>query len=61
MNINWINSWRAVNKKNKYELNWRIGKVTLLQIEYCPCIICNNKKTSCSKFRFMIVNFGFEI
>ncbi len=58
--INWINSWNSKNKKEVYELNFRLGTITVLQLEYCPCAKCENKGT-CSKFRFMILNFGFEI
>ena len=47
--INWINSWSASNKKNVIEINIRIGKLTLLQLE-------TNKK-----FRFIVFNLGFEI
>ena len=47
--INWINSWSASNKKNVIEINIRIGKLTLLQLE-------TNKK-----FRLIIFNLGFEI
>lgn len=58
--INWINSWNSKNKKEIYELCFRLGTITILQIEYCPCVKCENK-SACSKFRFMILNFGFEI
>ncbi len=58
--INWINSWNSKNKKEVYELNFRLGTITVLQIEYCPCAKCSNK-SNCAKFRFMILNFGFEI
>ena len=58
--INWINSWNSKNKKEVYELNFRLGTITILQLEYCPCAKCENKGT-CAKFRFMILNFGFEI
>ena len=57
--MNWINSWKAGNKKEKYGISLRLGTITLLEIKYCPCSIC--EKTNCSKFRFMIFNFGFEI
>jgi hypothetical protein len=57
--MNWINSWNAGNKKEKYGISLRLGTITLLEIKYCPCSIC--EKTNCSKFRFMIFNFGFEI
>ena len=59
--INWINSWKAGNKKEKYEINVRIGTLTVLEIMFCPCEMCENKKAHCAKFRFMILNFGFEI
>jgi|TARA_X000001388_G_C2223643_1_gene120241 hypothetical protein len=49
MKIDWINSWNAGNKKEKYELCWRLGTVTLLELSYGK------------SFRFMILNFGFEI
>ena len=59
MKIDWINSWNAGNKKEKYEINLRIGTVTVLEISFCPCPACE-KKGHCSRFRFMILNFGFE-
>ena len=59
--MNWINSWNAENKKEKYEINFRIGTLTILEIIYCPCEICENKKTSCAKFRMLILNLGFEL
>tara|TARA_Y100000401_G_scaffold2817_1_gene2021 strand:- start:1391 stop:1570 length:180 start_codon:yes stop_codon:yes gene_type:complete len=59
--MNWINSWKATNKKEKYEINIRIGTLTLLEIMFCPCEVCENKKTSCSRFRLMLFNLGFEI
>ena len=59
--INWINSWRSGNKKEKYEINIRLGKLTLLELMLCPCWKCETKKAKCPRFRFMIFNFGFEI
>ena len=59
--INWINSWKAGNKKEKYELTFRLGTWTMFEIMLCPCWMCKNKKENCAKFRFMILNFGFEI
>ena len=59
--MNWINSWKAGNKKEKYMVDIRIGTLTVLEIMFCPCITCENKKTSCSKFRFMLFNLGFEL
>ena len=53
--INWINSWNSGNKINKYQLNFRIGKITLF--EFSLLFSENKKKT----VRFMLLNFGFEI
>ena len=57
--INWINSWNAGNKKEVYELVFRLGTITVFQMEFCPCFKCEKKK--CARFRFMLLNFGFEI
>ena len=54
--INWINSWKGGNKKNKYSITVRLGKLTLFELKYCPC---NNE--SCAKIRFIIFNLGFEL
>ena len=59
--INWINSWKSGNKKDKYELALRISTLTVFELMFCPCWKCENKKKSCARFRFMILNFGFEI
>ena len=42
--INWINSWKAGNKKEKYEINFRLGTLTLFEIMVCPCAVCDKKK-----------------
>jgi len=47
--MNWINSWKAYNKKNVFEVNIRIGKITLLEIVTSP------------KLKIMILNFGIEL
>ena len=47
--MNWINSWKAYNKKNVFEVNIRIGKITLLEIVTLP------------KLKIMILNFGIEL
>tara|TARA_R100001086_G_C11634238_1_gene202595 strand:- start:131 stop:319 length:189 start_codon:yes stop_codon:yes gene_type:complete len=61
MKVNWINSWNSYNKKEKYELNFRLGTVDVLQVHVCPCPACDKKKKKpCPRFRFMILNFGFE-
>ena len=48
--INWINGYNAGNKKEKYYLELRIGTFTILELKWDK-----------GKFRFMIVNLGFEI
>ena len=59
--INWINSWKSGNKKDKYELALRISTLTVFELAVCPCLVCKNKKASCTRLRLMILNFGFEI
>jgi len=54
--INWINSWQEGNKKEKYNIEVRLGKLTILEMKYCAC---SEKK--CAKFRMMLFNLGFEI
>ena len=54
--INWINGFNTSNKKEKYQLEFRLGTFTVLEIKLCACSI---KK--CSKVRFMIFNLGFEL
>ena len=54
--INWINGFKAGNKKEKYELTFRLGTFTVLEINICCCDV---KK--CSRFRLMVFNLGFEI
>jgi hypothetical protein len=49
MKINWINSWKAGNKKEVYELSFRLGTLTILEVSFG------------NKFRFMILNLGFEV
>ena len=58
--INWINSRRSGNKKERYELALRISTLTIFELMFCPCWKCENKGT-CPRFRFMVLNFGFEI
>ena len=65
--INWINGFKPGNKKEKYELGFRLGTFTILEIKLCLCDECQcdekdcNCSSKCSKFRFMICNLGFEI
>jgi len=48
--INWINGFAAGNKKEKYFLELRVGVLTVLEIKW-----------EAKKFRFMLLNFGFEV
>ena len=48
--INWINGFDAGNKKEKYYLEFRLGKFTVIEL-----------KITSGKFRVMILNLGFEI
>ena len=54
--MNWINSWKQGNKKEKYNIEVRLGTFTLLEIKYCAC---SEKK--CAQFRMIVLNLGFEI
>ena len=49
MKIDCINSWNAGNKKEVYELSFRLGTITVLEISFGK------------SFRFMVLNFGFEV
>ena len=50
--MNWINSWKAYNKKNIFEVNIRLGKITMLELMYCPC-----DKKGCVKFKIIYLIF----
>ena len=57
--INWINSWKQGNKKdNKYNIELRFGRFTLLEIKVC--IFCD-ENCACKRLRFILLNFGFEV
>lgn len=53
---NFINSWGSGNKKNKYNLIFRLGKITIFEFNLCPC-----NDEGCNKFRFILLNIGFEL
>ena len=53
--INWINGFNATNKKEKYQLEFRLGTFTVLEIKVCLCV-----ENECSRLRLMILNFGLE-
>ena len=56
MKIDWINGFKAGNKKEKYQLEFRLGTFTVLEINLSSC-----SETNCTKFRFMFLNLGFEV
>jgi len=49
--MNFINSWKEGNKKNIIDFTLRFGVITLLELNWNPGV----------SFRFLILNFGFEI
>ena len=55
--MNWINSWRQGNKKEKYKIELRFGTFTLLELKFCVC----STPCDCPRFRFIFLNFGFEL
>ena len=58
MKVNWINSWNAGNKKEKYHLSFRLAKITVLEIKAC---LLSDKGCDIKRVIFMILNFGFEV
>ena len=54
--MNWINSWKQGNKKEKYNIELRLGKFTILEIKFCACV-----EKECERFRVILFNFGFEL
>ena len=54
--MDWINSWKQGNKKEKYNIEVRLGRFTILEMKFCAC---SEKK--CAKFRFILLNLGFEM
>ena len=59
MAINWINGFKAGNKKEKYSLTFRLGTFTIfeLKVNYRVDVEGINKLG----FRFMLFNLGFEL
>lgn len=33
--VNWINSWKSSNKKNKIDFTFRFGWLTIWEIKWC--------------------------
>ena len=48
--INWINGYKAGNKKAKWYLELRLGTITVLELKW-----------EAKRFRLMILNLGFEV
>jgi hypothetical protein len=57
--INWINSWRTGNKKNKIDFTLRLGFLTVFELKFCA--FCEKDECCTDNFRLIILNFGFEI
>ena len=53
--MNFINSWAKGNKQAKYNVEIRLGRITILEIKLCLC-----SQGECSRFRLMLLNFGIE-
>jgi hypothetical protein len=56
--IDWINSWKSGNKKNKYNLTLRAGRLTILEFKL---FFIPKEGGKAMRFRFMLLNFGFDI
>ena len=56
--MNWINSWAKGNNKEKYEVTFRLGRITVLELK--ACLFCE-QGCSRKRIRLIILNFGFEI
>ena len=54
--MNCINSWKQGNKREKYNIEIRLGTFTILELKYCAC-----SESECSKFRMLVLNLGFEL
>ena len=48
--INFINSWQKGNKKAKYELAFRLGRITVFELNFCACA----PKPEVSKMEFQM-------
>lgn len=48
--IDWINGYKAGNKKAKWYLELRLGTITVLELKW-----------EAKRFRLMILNLGFQV
>ena len=53
--MKFINSWAKGNKQAKYNIEIRLGRITILEVKVCLC-----SESECSRFRLMVLNFGIE-
>lgn len=53
--LTWINSWAKGNKQKKYNIEIRLGRISVVELKLCLC----NERT-CSRFKIMLFNFGLE-
>jgi hypothetical protein len=37
--MNWINSWKSSNKKNKIDFTFRFGWLTIWEIKWCTTAV----------------------
>ena len=51
--INWINSWKSSNKKNKIDFTFRFGWLTIWEIKWCAS--CKPEDCCKNKFRLMLL------
>ena len=58
MIVDYINSWKKGNKKEKYEISFRLGRLTVLEAK--ACLFCDEDCTA-KRFRVIVLNFGFEV
>ena len=49
--VNWINSWRKGNKKNKVEFTLRIGLITVVELYWNPG----------KELKFLLLNCGIQL
>jgi len=54
--LNWINSWAKGNKQAKYNIEIRLGRITIFEFKVCLC-----DERTCARFRCMLFNFGVEL
>jgi len=56
--MNWINSWAKGNKKEKYEVGIRLGRLTVLEVKVS--LFCE-EDCKATRLRIILLNFGIEV